>query len=67
MVSFSAYYCLSYKYMEIKWNCNNLPQIYLQKSNKGTIGWQSGIKKNWKFKAVCRHTAELPIPYLIIN
>ncbi len=48
MVSFSAYYCLSYKYMEIKWNCNNLPQIYLQKSNKGTIGWQSGTKKNWK-------------------
>ena len=25
--------CLSYKCMEIKWNCNNLPQIYLLKSN----------------------------------
>ena len=24
---------LSYKCMEIKWNCNNLPQIYLLKSN----------------------------------
>ena len=67
MVSFSAYYCLSYKCMEIKWNSNNLPQFYLLKSNLGTIGWQSGIKKNWKLKAVCRLTAELPIPYLIIN
>ena len=53
--------------MEIKWNSNNLPQFYLLKSNFCTIGWQSGIKKNWKLKAVCRHTAELPIPYLIIN
>ena len=52
MVSFSAYHCLSYKCMEIKWNSNNLPQFYLLKSNLGTIGWQSGIKKNWKLKAV---------------
>ena len=38
MVSFSAYYCLSYKYMEIKWNCNNLPQIYLLKIIKVRFG-----------------------------
>ena len=32
MVSFSAYYCLSYKCMEIKWNYNNMQQMYLLKS-----------------------------------